>query len=447
MRAAVRPVVEQPASCRARRSNHRHAQRPLQLARVAPQRARAADARHLADRGVLGARHRPRRGTPRPARPTARRDLRQPQVHVAQLAQGAEQLHLGDRQPGVPEQRQPRRQVEPVAAGAQPLPASRRGARRAAGASTTGDQPAPQLRLPGQVAVDRADPRRRCRAPRASRSTRLRAAARRTTRTARPAAGPPSSAGCAAARPRRRRRRGRGGWPRCAHHGSSSESSMTSSSGHTSRSGSQGSSRSLPSSSATSECGLRKRTPAHTPSPPRAPTPMPVGEPLGQPALHAARRHDHQLLGERVRRAGRRAAPPARPRAGRSARRDGSAGSRPAGCHEPPTRRRRRVDGVRRPVSWHLPYRSRPACLRTNAKQEDVVKKVIVSVIGGLLVDRRSDHDAAARSGNRHRRRRHRRAGGGVSPGRAARSTRPRTRPRRRRRRPWRRHLAPPSPS
>ena len=48
---------------------------------------------------------------------------------------------------------------------------------------------------------------------------------------------------------------------------------MTPSNGHTIRSGSQGSSRSLSSSVVTSDRGLTNRTPAQIPSPPRAPTP------------------------------------------------------------------------------------------------------------------------------------------------------------------------------
>ena len=58
-----------------------------------------------------------------------------------------------------------------------------------------------------------------------------------------------------------------------AHQGSPRLSSIVASSGQTRWSGSQGSSRSRSSSIETSECGLRNRTPAHTPSPPRDPTP------------------------------------------------------------------------------------------------------------------------------------------------------------------------------
>ena len=75
---------------------------------------------------------------------------------------------------------------------------------------------------------------------------------------------------------------------------------MTSSSGQTIRSGSQASSRSLPSSIATSECGLRNRTPAHTPSPPRAPTPSRCESRCVSQRSTPRRGHDDELLGERV---------------------------------------------------------------------------------------------------------------------------------------------------
>ena len=129
-----------------------HRQRPLQLPRVPPQRPqqRVPD---LPDRGVLGPRHRPLRRHLRQVVPERGRHLRQPQVHVAQLAERTQQLDLGDRQPGVPEQRQPRRQVEPVTAGPQPrqrLVVAYVGRRRV----HPRHQPSPQLGLPGQVGLD-----------------------------------------------------------------------------------------------------------------------------------------------------------------------------------------------------------------------------------------------------------------------------------------------------
>ncbi len=74
---------------------------------------------------------------------------------------------------------------------------------------------------------------------------------------------------------------------------------MTSNSGHVMASGDHGSSSTVPVTSAISEAGLRNETPAHTPSPPR-PAPEDVRKPLAQPPLHAARRHQDQLFGERV---------------------------------------------------------------------------------------------------------------------------------------------------
>ena len=74
---------------------------------------------------------------------------------------------------------------------------------------------------------------------------------------------------------------------------------MTSSNGQVMASGDHGSSSTVPVISAISEPGLRNDTPAHTPSPPR-PAPKDMREPLAQPPLHAARRHQDQLLGERV---------------------------------------------------------------------------------------------------------------------------------------------------
>ena len=50
--------------------------------------------------------------------PQRGRRLRQPDVDVAVLAEGLEQGDLGDRQPGVPEQREPVRECESVTADA-----------------------------------------------------------------------------------------------------------------------------------------------------------------------------------------------------------------------------------------------------------------------------------------------------------------------------------------
>ena len=126
---------------------------------------------------VLLARHRPGRRDDRRGRPTgAPETLWQPQVHVAQLAERAEQLHLGDRQTGVPEQRQPGRQVEAVTAAAQPL--------QRLGVADVGRRPthplheaAPQLGLPQEVVVELVSRRRRVRPSRQSVTSRGRCTA------------------------------------------------------------------------------------------------------------------------------------------------------------------------------------------------------------------------------------------------------------------------------
>ena len=83
------------------------------------------------------------------------------------------------------------------------------------------------------------------------------------------------------------------------HHASSRLSSITSSSGHVIASGDQGSSSAVPVISAISECGLRNAMPAQTPSAAVAAA-EDVRQPLAQPSLDAARRHQHEFLGEWV---------------------------------------------------------------------------------------------------------------------------------------------------
>ena len=58
--------------------------------------------------------------------------------------------------------------------------------------------------------------------------------------------------------------------------------------------------RAVPVSSATSEPGSGTRRPRRRRRPPRRGPGQHVREPLAEPALHAACRHQHQLLGERV---------------------------------------------------------------------------------------------------------------------------------------------------
>ena len=143
--------------------------------------------------------------------PERGRRLREPQVDVAVLAERGEQVDLGRRQPGVPEQRQPARQVEAGAAGAQRR--DRRGVphvgRRRVDA---GQQPPPQLGLPGEVGVEVAAGPVGV-AALAPVGDEARAAGRRTTRTAPRAGSPRCSGGCGAARGRGPSARGRGGRP------------------------------------------------------------------------------------------------------------------------------------------------------------------------------------------------------------------------------------------
>ena len=181
-------------------------ERALQLAHVATEGGEQRVADPLVG-AVLAARHGAGRSVERV--PERGRGVRQPEVHVAVLAERAEQLDLGDRDPGVAEQREPRRQVGPV------------GRRRAAASSTAtcrsarrrradcGGEQAPQLGLPGRSAAT-APPAPSVSSP-CSQSASRAAAARRTTRTGAPGAGPRRSDGRAAARPPRRSGRDRGG--------------------------------------------------------------------------------------------------------------------------------------------------------------------------------------------------------------------------------------------
>ena len=232
--------------------------------------------------------------------PQRGRRLRQVEVYVAVPAERSEQLDLGDRQPGVPEQRQPVRQIEPVSAGA-------RAARRCAGAG----RPAGP-RGPASAPVARARPassrscRVGCPAPSVSRPSRQSrdqgaAAARRTTRRGaasrigdRVAAVAPQLAGLAVeavAEVERQR-----GAPRLAEADRRWSRAGARPAGRgPRRRRARGRAAARPAT-----CGWRNRTPAQTPSPPRAAGAEPVGEPLGQPALDTLGGHHHDLLGERV---------------------------------------------------------------------------------------------------------------------------------------------------
>ena len=199
-------------------------------------------------------------------------------------AERAEQLDLGDRQPGVAEQRDPRRQFElgAVLSAGRGLGVPDAGA----GASTAvGAAAARARRLPGEVARRASLPAPSVARPAASRRAAA-AAGRRTTRTARPAGGRPRSGGRGGTRPRRRSRGDRGAWPASLAHGSPIDASMhRPAAARPARPAPTGPRRRVPVSSATSERGNRNSTPAQTPSPPRARRAEPVGQPLGQPPL------------------------------------------------------------------------------------------------------------------------------------------------------------------
>ncbi len=84
--------------------------------------------------------------------PENRGSLREVQVDVAVLSERGEQVHLGRGQPGVPEERQPGRQIETGTTGAQGR--DRRGVAQVGRRRVdAGQQPSPQLGLPGEVGV------------------------------------------------------------------------------------------------------------------------------------------------------------------------------------------------------------------------------------------------------------------------------------------------------
>ena len=153
-RAACRPapVGGSGAGPFAGRACRDHRQRPLQLACVPSERPEERMPDELPARSSS-------RGTgPDAARP-ARSSHRGPETCGSHRCtsrsspERAEQRHLGDRQTGVPEERQPGRQVEAVTAAAQPL--------QRLGVADVGRHPthplheaAPQLGLPQEVVVE-----------------------------------------------------------------------------------------------------------------------------------------------------------------------------------------------------------------------------------------------------------------------------------------------------
>ena len=227
--------------------------------------------------------------------------VRQPEVHVAVLPERAEQLDLGDRDPGVPEEREPRRQVDLLGAVAQRgehLEVTSMGR----GHADPGDEQPPQLGLPEQVGVEGVTGAVGVAAglPLAEQG---RVAARRTTRTGAPAAGPRRSDARAAAHPPRRSGRGRG-----------AGSARGTTPGRRARRPPRAAARPARPATTGRPRGCRpaddqlgddagRRPELHA----RADTVLatlavtePVGEPLAEPALDAARRHQHELLRERV---------------------------------------------------------------------------------------------------------------------------------------------------
>ena len=138
--AETSPDGKPPAS-KVRRSSR--ASRPSEASSGCPTTSAEASSSRATDAAVPGERV-----------PQRRRGLRQPEVHVAVLAERAEQLDLGDRQPGVTEQREPVGQVEPVTAGPRAGRRSARAGRRAGPRAPASQQPPPQLGLPDQVLVE-----------------------------------------------------------------------------------------------------------------------------------------------------------------------------------------------------------------------------------------------------------------------------------------------------
>ena len=328
--AQVVPAASRAASSgagcgrrRRRRAARAAAEGALQLADVA---ARAWPAAGGATRRWLvsvGAGTGPRR-VRRERLPEGGGGVRQPQVHVAVLAEGGEQLDLGDRQPGVAEQRQPGRQVEDPGCSRSRARVSRwRSVRRRrvdpverAGARARAARPGRRRSAPPQPSVSAAG------APVLDQPRPLHGVRREEPRQ--PPA-PRRTAGRAAGRPRRRR----SPWPRCTRERArpglvQGRRRAAPSSGQASASGAHGSSSRVPVISATSERGVRKSTPAQTPSPRPAPAAEPVREPLGEPALDAPGGHHHDLASANGSgsgtRAGRRARRPARRRDWRDAR-------------------------------------------------------------------------------------------------------------------------------
>ena len=249
--------------------------------------------------GRRGRRRRPRRAgrpPPSPARSSQRRGrrLRQPEVHVAELAEGLEQLDLGDRQPGVAEERQPGRERQPVPAVAQPaqrLGVPHVGRRRGHPREQAGARARPAS------AGRRGGRRRAALAPRRDERRSLHGVRREEV-------GEPEGDGVATVAAQLavlvRRGRARGGWRASRTTGRRGCRRWSRAAARPAGRGPTASSRSRPMSRRDEDPRVEEADArAHAVATARAGAEA-VGEALGQPALDALGRHHHDLLGERV---------------------------------------------------------------------------------------------------------------------------------------------------
>ena len=264
-----------PAACRgplgaggAPRRRRRPGQAALQLADVAAQRGqqRVADPRWP---GSSSRGHGP--GGVGQRLPQRVAGVRQPQVDVVVVGERGEQLDLGDRQPGVAEQREPAGQVEP-AAGAQPREHASACRSSGGGAPTSSTSARQSGGLPAPGRRRAAARRRRCRGPREPVDQHLRPLRGVRREQARQPAG--HRVATAASQLGLRHPYavaevgGERGGPRLVEAGRRAPSAAAT----PARRGSHGSSRVVPvSSSDTSDRGERNSTPAQTPSSPAGP--------------------------------------------------------------------------------------------------------------------------------------------------------------------------------
>ena len=226
----------------------------------------------------------------------------------------AEELDLGHGDSGVPEQREPRRQVVGSGASAQRLDdadmplAGRR-------LPDLGGQPAPELGLPGEVGREGATGPVGVVVPL---PVGEQGGALRGVRTEQP--GQPPGDGVAAPAAELDLPRPSWPWPRWVlsvrAQASPALASTTVSSGQTRASGAHGSCSRVPRDLGDQAGGRPELDPGTDAVVAALGVTQPVGEPLAQPALDAACRDEHQLLGERVVQRRHAAGRPARRRGG-----------------------------------------------------------------------------------------------------------------------------------